>query len=79
MPMARGRVLTTLASDLESTKMVNMGGVIGTITQTGDTAVMGRVGAAPQTIPVDLSVVTAFAGGVVVFHVEMMFGLVTTR
>ncbi len=42
MPMARGRVLTTLASDFDSTKIVNMGGIIGTITQDRLTAVMGR-------------------------------------
>ena len=58
MPMARGRVLTTLASDFDSTKIVNMGGVIGTITQDRLTAVMGRMGPAPAMIPVDLSFAT---------------------
>jgi hypothetical protein len=58
MPMARGRVLTTLASDFNSTKIVNTGGVIGAITQDRLTAVMGRLGAGPPMIPVDLSVVT---------------------
>ena len=58
MPLARGRVLTTLASDYESTKIVNMGGEIGTLTQDRLTAVMGRLGAKPQMIPVNLSVVT---------------------
>jgi len=58
MPMARGRVLTTLASDFDSTKIVNMGGVIGTITQDRVTAVMGRMGAAPPMIPVDLAFAT---------------------
>ena len=29
IPMARGRVLTTLSSDLESTKIVNVGGISG--------------------------------------------------
>ena len=47
MPLARGRVLTTLASDYESTKIVNMGGEIGTLTQDRLTAVMGRLGAKP--------------------------------
>jgi len=70
MPMARGRVLTTLASDYESTKMVNMGGVIGTITQDRLTAVMGRVGALPQMIPVNLTVVTP--GGEQQFRVSMI-------
>jgi hypothetical protein len=32
LPMARSRVLTTLSSDLASTKIVNVGGPIGTIT-----------------------------------------------
>jgi len=32
MPMARSRVVTTLSSQLASTKIVNMGGAIGTIT-----------------------------------------------
>jgi hypothetical protein len=58
MPMARGRVVTTLASDLASTKIVNAGGVIGTLTQDRLTAVMGRIGAPPPMIPVTLSVVT---------------------
>jgi len=58
MPLARGRTLTTLASDFNSTKIVNAGGVIGTLTEDRLTAVMGRVGPAPQMIPVDLTVVT---------------------
>jgi hypothetical protein len=58
MPMARGRVLTTLSSDFESTKIVNAGGVIGTITQDRVTAVMGKMGPAPAMIPVDLSFTT---------------------
>ena len=32
MPMARSRVVTTLSSSLASTKIVNVGGSIGTIT-----------------------------------------------
>jgi len=70
MPMARGRVLTTLASDYESTKIVNAGGVIGTITQDRTTAVMGRMGVAPAMIPVELSVVTP--DGEKQFHMEMI-------
>jgi hypothetical protein len=58
MPLARGRTLTTLASTYESTKIVNMGGEIGTLTQDRLTAVMGRLGATPPMIPVNLSVVT---------------------
>jgi hypothetical protein len=58
IPMARGRVVTTLSSEMESTKIVNAGGVIGTLTQDRLTAVMGRMGAPPPMIPVTLSVVT---------------------
>lgn len=59
MPMARGRVLTTLSSDLESTKIVNAGGTIGAFDQDRVTAVMGHLGAAPNLIPIDMTVVTA--------------------
>jgi hypothetical protein len=58
IPMARGRVVTTLSSDMDSTKIVNSGGVIGTLTQDRLTAVMGRLGAPPPMIPVTLTVVT---------------------
>ncbi len=58
MPMARGRVLTTLSSDLESTKIVNAGGTIGTFDQDRITAVMGHLGAAPHLIPIDMTVAT---------------------
>jgi hypothetical protein len=58
IPMARSRVLTTLSSDLASTKIVNVGGSIGTITGDHLTAVTGRLGAPPAMIPLDLSVAT---------------------
>jgi hypothetical protein len=58
LPMARSRVLTTLASDLASTKIVNVGGAIGTITGDHLTAVTGKLGAPPAMIPLDLSVAT---------------------
>src|SRR5258706_3263284 len=58
IPMARSRVLTTLSSDLASTKIVNVGGSIGTITGDHLTAVTGKLGAAPPMIPLDLSVAT---------------------
>jgi hypothetical protein len=70
MPLARGRTLTTLASDFNSTKIVNAGGVIGTLTEDRTTAVMGRIGPAPQMIPVDLTVVTP--AGEKKFHSEMI-------
>ena len=55
MPMARSRVLTTLSSDLASTKIVNVGGPIGTITGDHLTAVTGKLGAAPAMIPMELT------------------------
>src|SRR5260370_3477951 len=61
LPMARSRVLTTLSSDLASTKIVNIGGSIGTITGDHPTAVTGKLGAPPPMIPLDLSVLTALA------------------
>ncbi len=57
-PLARGRVVATLSSDLDSTKIVTTGGTIGTLTQDRLTAVMGTLGAGPRTIPMDMSVVT---------------------
>jgi len=58
LPMARSRVLTTLSSDLASTKIVNVGGSIGTITGDHLTAVTGKLGAPPPMIPLDLAVAT---------------------
>jgi hypothetical protein len=58
MPMARARVLTTLSSDLESTKIVNVGGTIGSFNQDRVTAVIGSLGAAPKLIPIDMTVAT---------------------
>jgi hypothetical protein len=58
LPMARSRVVTTLSSSLASTKIVNVGGPIGTITGDHLTAVTGKLGATPTMIPLDLSVST---------------------
>jgi hypothetical protein len=58
MPMARGRVLATLASEQDSTKIVNAGGLIGTVTQDRASAVMGRLGPAPKMIPMDVTLTT---------------------
>src|SRR5229473_3044422 len=55
IPMARSRVVTTLSSNLASTKIVNVGGAIGTITGDHLTAVTGKLGAAPAMIPLDLT------------------------
>jgi len=56
LPMARSRVLTTLSSELASTKIVNVGGSIGTITGDHLTAVTGKLGAPPAMIPLELTI-----------------------
>ena len=55
IPMARSRVVTTLSSELASTKIVNVGGSIGTITGDHLTAVTGKLGAPPAMVPMDLT------------------------
>jgi hypothetical protein len=55
IPMARSRVVTTLSSELFSTKIVTVGGSIGTITGDHLTAVTGNLGAPPAMIPMDLT------------------------
>jgi hypothetical protein len=56
LPLARGRVVTTLASSFNSFKIVNAGGTIGTVTDDRLTAVAGRLGEGPKLIPVDVTV-----------------------
>jgi hypothetical protein len=58
MPMARGRVLTTLSSEQESTKIVNVGGTIGSFSQDRVTGVVGSLGASPKMIPIDMTIAT---------------------
>lgn len=70
LPMARSRVLTTLSSDLASTKIVNVGGPIGTITGDHLTAVTGRLGTAPVMIPLELK--TKSALGEKTIHAEIV-------
>ena len=70
MPMARSRVVTTLSSDLASTKIVNVGGSIGTITGDHLTAVTGKLGSAPALIPMDLQLKTPL--GEKNLHFEMV-------
>ena len=62
LPMARSRVVTTLSSNLASTKIVNVGGSIGTITGDHLTAVTGTIGAPPTMIPLDLTLMANEAG-----------------
>jgi hypothetical protein len=61
IPMARSRVLATLSSDMASTKIVNMGGSIGTITGDHLTAVTGKLGMSPAMIPLELTLSVAGA------------------
>src|SRR6266478_3611162 len=70
LPMARSRVLTTLSSDMASTKIVNVGGPIGTITGDHLTAVTGKLGAAPVMIPLELT--TKSALGEKVIHAQIV-------
>jgi SpoIVB peptidase S55 len=70
LPMARSRVLTTLSSDLASTKIVNVGGSIGTITSDHLTAVIGKLGAPPAMIPLD--VILASGGAEKKLHFELV-------
>ena len=61
IPMARSRVLATLSSDMASTKIVNVGGSIGTITGDHLTAVTGKLGMSPAMIPLELTLSVAGA------------------
>jgi hypothetical protein len=70
LPMARSRVVTTLSSDLASTKIVNVGGSIGTITGDHLTAVTGKLGPPPAMIPLDLTF--ANAGAEKKLHFELI-------
>jgi hypothetical protein len=70
LPMARARVIATLSSDLASTKIVNVGGSIGTINGDHLTAVTGTLGAPPKLIPLDLTFVTG--GGEKKLHFELV-------
>jgi hypothetical protein len=58
LPLLRGHVVMTLNSEMSSTKIMSTSGVIGTLTEDRTTAVMGRLGAAPPMIPMDVSIST---------------------
>jgi hypothetical protein len=70
IPMARAHVVATLASSMSSTKIMNTGGLIGSIREDRVTGVMGRVGPAPPMIPVQLAVETPAVTKH--FHFEIM-------
>jgi len=59
MPLSRAHVLMTLASAAASTKVISTGGTIGTLTQDRQTAVMGKLGAGPPMIPLDVTLDTS--------------------
>ncbi len=69
-PMARTEVVATLSSELSSTKIINVGGSIGTITGDHLTAVTGKLGAPPRMIPTDLTL--AVGGTEKKLHFEMV-------
>jgi SpoIVB peptidase S55 len=69
-PMARTEVVTTLSSELASTKIINVGGSIGTITGDHLTAVTGKLGAPPPMIPLDLTL--SVGGSEKKLHFEMV-------
>ena len=70
VPLSRAHVVMTLASALSSTKIISTGGVIGTLTQDRVTAVMGKLGAGPPMIPVDVTLTTPVTEKK--FHFEVM-------
>ena len=69
-PMSRTEVLTTLSSELASTKIINVGPPIGTITGDHLTAVTGKLGAPPPMIPLDLTLLSS--GAEKKFHFELV-------
>ncbi len=69
-PMARTEVVTTLSSDLASTKIINVGSDIGTITGDHLTAVTGKLGSLPPMIPLDLTL--SVGGAEKKLHFEMV-------
>jgi len=58
IPLTRGHVVMTLNSSMASTKIMSSGSVIGTLTEDRTTAVMGRLGAGPRMIPMDVAIAT---------------------
>ena len=70
LPLTRGHVVTTLASSMASTKLMTSGGTIGTLTQDRVSAVMGKLGAGPAMIPLDVTLTTPLAEKK--FHFEVI-------
>ncbi len=57
VPMARSEIVATVPSDLGSFKIANIGEVIGRFEQDRRSAIVGRIGAAPPMVPVELTLV----------------------
>ncbi len=70
LPLSRAHVLLTLASSMESTKIMSTAGIIGTLTEDRRTAVMGTFGAGPPMIPLDVTLETL--AGEKEFHFEVI-------
>ncbi|HEY4840032.1 MAG TPA: SpoIVB peptidase S55 domain-containing protein [Candidatus Acidoferrales bacterium] len=58
LPLARGRVVTTMSSQDSSQKIVTTGGIIGTLTADRLSAIMGTSGTVPRVISMDMSLLT---------------------
>lgn len=56
LPMARSEIVTILPSNLNSLKVANTGGIIGTINQDRLSAIAGELGAAPDLLPIEITV-----------------------
>lgn len=69
VPMARAEVVTTVGSEFNPFKIVNIGTVVGSFEQDRISAIVGRVGPAPRMIPVDLNLV--YGGETTHFHYEI--------
>lgn len=69
-PISRAHVILTLASSMASTKVMSTGGVIGTLTQDRRTAIMGKLGAGPAMIPMDVDLATP--AGTQTFHLQVV-------
>ena len=70
MPLSRAHVLMTLASAQSSTKIISTGATIGTLTQDRPTAVMGKLGAGPPMVPLNVTLDTP--DGAQQYHFEVI-------
>jgi hypothetical protein len=62
MPMTKAEVLTSLASPLNSFKIINTTETVGAFTEDRASAIMGRFGVQARMIPVEVEVVPPLAG-----------------